>query len=50
MDSRNATLRVLLDTSFILLSLGIDVGEKVSKGLKMLAAKNLRHTTPPSAS
>lgn len=39
MDSRNATPRVLLDTFFILPSLGIDVGEKVSKGLKMLAAK-----------
>jgi len=32
-------LRVLLDTSFILPSLGIDVGEKVSKGLRLLASK-----------
>ena len=39
MSNREATLRVLLDTSFILPSLGIDVGEKVSKGLKLLAAK-----------
>ena len=36
MKSRQATLRVLLDTSFILPSLGIDVGEEVSKGLKRL--------------
>lgn len=34
MKSKQATLRVLLDTSFILPSLGIDVGEDVSKGLK----------------
>jgi len=39
LSNREATLRVLLDTSFILPSLGIDVGEKVSKGLKLLAAK-----------
>lgn len=39
MSNREATLRVLLDTSFILPSLGIDVGEKVSKGLRLLAAK-----------
>lgn len=37
MKSRQAMLRVLLDTSFILPSLGIDVGEEVSKGLKALA-------------
>jgi PIN domain nuclease of toxin-antitoxin system len=30
-------LKVLLDTTFILPSLGIDVGEEVSKGLKKLA-------------
>jgi predicted nucleic acid-binding protein len=35
--SRQATLKVLLDTTFILPSLGIDVGEEVSKGLKKLA-------------
>jgi len=34
--SREATLRVLLDTSFLLPSLGIDAGEEVSKGLKRL--------------
>jgi len=39
LSNRNATLRVLLDTSFILPSLGIDVGEKVSKGLRLLASK-----------
>ena len=37
MKSRQAAQRVLLDTSFILPSLGIDVGEEVSKGLKGLA-------------
>lgn len=37
MKSKQATLRVLLDTSFILPSLGIDVGEEVSKGLKGIA-------------
>lgn len=37
MKSKQATLRVLLDTSFILPSLGIDVGEDVSEGLKKLA-------------
>jgi len=30
-------LKVLLDTTFILPSLGVDVGEEVSKGLKKLA-------------
>jgi len=30
-------LKVLLDTTFLLPSLGIDVGEEVSKGLKKLA-------------
>jgi len=34
--SRQDTLRVLLDTSFILPSLGIDVDKDVSKGLKRL--------------
>lgn len=33
MRSRQDVLRVLLDTSFILPSLGIDVGEAVAKGL-----------------
>lgn len=37
MKSKQATLRVLLDTSFILPSLGIDVGKEVSEGLKGLA-------------
>lgn len=37
MRSRQATLRVLLDTSFILPSLGIDVGGEVLDGLKKLA-------------
>lgn len=37
MKSKQATLRVLIDTSFILPSLGIDVGQEVSKGLKGLA-------------
>jgi PIN domain nuclease of toxin-antitoxin system len=37
LKSKQATLRVLLDTSFILPSLGIDVGEEVSKGLKGIA-------------
>jgi len=37
LKSRQAALRVLLDTSFILPSLGINVGEEVSKGLKGLA-------------
>lgn len=37
MKSKQATLRVLLDTSFILPSLGINVGEEVSKSLKGLA-------------
>ncbi len=37
MESRQAALKVLLDTSFILPSLGINVGEEVSKGLKGLA-------------
>lgn len=36
MRSRKAMLRVLLDTSFILPSLGIDVGEQVFKALKRL--------------
>jgi PIN domain nuclease of toxin-antitoxin system len=37
LKSKQATLRVLLDTSFILPSLGIDVGKEVSEGLKGLA-------------
>jgi len=37
LKSSQTTLRVLLDTSFILPSLGIEVGEEVSKGLKRLA-------------
>ncbi|MFP3984611.1 MAG: PIN domain-containing protein [Candidatus Bathyarchaeia archaeon] len=36
MKNKHATLRILLDTSFILPSLGIDVGEDVSKGLKKI--------------
>jgi len=35
--SRQDTLRVLLDSTFILPTLGIDTGEGVSKGLKRLA-------------
>ena len=38
MKSKQDALRVLLDTSFILPSLGIDVGEEVSKSLKRLAS------------
>ena len=37
MKNKHATLRVLLDTSFLLPSLGIDVGEDISKGLKEIA-------------
>jgi len=37
LKSKQDTLRVLLDTSFILPSLGIDVGGEVSKGLRGLA-------------
>lgn len=37
MKNKRATIRVLLDTSFMLPSLGIDVGEEVSRGLKRLA-------------
>ncbi len=37
MKNNRATLRVLLDTSFILPSLGIDVGEVVNKGLKKIS-------------
>ena len=36
MKSKQATPRVLLDTSFLLPSMGIDVGEEVSRGLKRL--------------
>ena len=36
MKSKQAMLRVLLDTSFILPSLGIDTGEEILKGLKKL--------------
>ncbi len=37
MKSRRRELKVLLDTSFILPTLGIDVGQDASKGLKKLA-------------
>ena len=37
MRSRQDALRVLLDSTFILPTLGIDTGEGVSKGLKRLA-------------
>ena len=37
MNNKQATLNVLLDTSFILPSLGIDVSKEVSEGLKGLA-------------
>lgn len=37
MRSRQDILRVLLDTTFILPTLGIDTGEGVSKGLKRIA-------------
>lgn len=37
MKSRRGTLKVLLDTSFILPTLGIDTGKEVLKGLKKLA-------------
>ena len=37
MKSKQAASKVLLDTSFILPTLGIDVGEEVSVGLKKLA-------------
>ena len=36
MRSRGGTLRVLLDTTFILPTLGIDVGEEVIEGLRKL--------------
>ena len=37
MKSKQAMLRVLLDTSFLLPSMGIEVGGEVSRGLKGLA-------------
>jgi len=37
LKSKQATPKVLLDTSFILPSLGIDAGEEVPKGLRRLA-------------
>jgi len=37
LKSKQAASKVLLDTSFILPTLGIDVGEEVSVGLKKLA-------------
>jgi len=37
LKSRRGTLKVLLDTSFILPTLGIDTGKEVLKGLKKLA-------------
>ena len=41
MSGRVETLKVLLDTSFILPSLGIDVGEEVLEGLRRLAASRV---------
>jgi hypothetical protein len=38
LKGRRETLKVLLDTSFILPSLGIDVGEEVLEGLRRLEA------------
>jgi len=40
LKSRQATLKALLDTPFILPSLGIDVGKKVTESLKKLADLN----------
>ncbi|MEM2123325.1 MAG: PIN domain-containing protein [Candidatus Bathyarchaeia archaeon] len=40
MENRRDTLRVLLDTSFILPSLGIGVGDEVSRSLKQLEGLN----------
>jgi PIN domain nuclease of toxin-antitoxin system len=37
LKNKQATLNVLLDTSFILPSLGVDLGKEVSEGLKGLA-------------
>lgn len=37
MKSKRDTLKVLLDTSFILPTLGVDTGKEVLKGLKKLA-------------
>ena len=37
MKSKQNTLKLLLDTTFILPSLGVDVGQEVSKGLEKLA-------------
>ena len=39
MVSRKPVLRVLLDTSFLLPSLGVEVGREVAKGLKNLDEK-----------
>jgi len=35
--SKQTTLKLLLDTTFILPSLGVDVGQEISKGLEKLA-------------
>ena len=40
MESKQGTPRVLLDTSFILPSLGVDVFERVTKGLNAIATLN----------
>jgi len=37
LKSKQNTLKLLLDTTFILPSLGVDVGQEVSKGLEKLA-------------
>jgi len=37
LKSRRGTLKVLLDTSFVLPTLGVDTGKEVLKGLKKLA-------------
>ena len=37
MRSKQTTLKLLLDTTFILPSLGVDVGQEISKGLEKLA-------------
>ena len=39
--SRRPVLKVLLDTSFLLPSLGVDVGREVAKGLKSLDEKEV---------
>ena len=44
MRNRRGTLRVLLDTAFILPTLGIDVGEEVVKGLKKLEGAEIYYS------